>query len=110
MGFIHEGVQTHISIVVGNHQHATYLGEWIRRGGPVSWPPRFPNVNPLDFFFWSNLKSVEYETLVTSLEDLTARIVVASADITHTHTIYLNVSDNPSSVGVSFALTYAVET
>ncbi|GBN88525.1 hypothetical protein AVEN_69918-1 [Araneus ventricosus] len=49
-----------------------------RRGGPVAWPPRSPNLNPLDFFFWGHMKSLVYETRVDSAEDLVARIVVTA--------------------------------
>ncbi|GFX17010.1 hypothetical protein TNCV_2519861 [Trichonephila clavipes] len=52
---------------------------WIGRGVPIALPPRFPDLNPLDFFFWSHLKSLEYETLVVTMEDLTAWIIVTSA-------------------------------
>ncbi|GBM95153.1 hypothetical protein AVEN_17586-1 [Araneus ventricosus] len=54
---------------------------WIGRGGPVAWPPRSPDLNPLDFFFSGHMKSVVYETPVHSAEDLLARIVVAADKI-----------------------------
>lgn len=31
---------------------------WIGIGGPVSWPTRSPDLNPLDFFVWPNLKRI----------------------------------------------------
>lgn len=84
MLFMHDGAPAHFSIAVRNHLDATYPGRWIGRGGPVAWPPRSPDLNPLDFFFWGHLKSLVYQTPVDTLEDLTARIVVASADIAST--------------------------
>ncbi|GFW44634.1 hypothetical protein TNCV_4481791 [Trichonephila clavipes] len=40
--------------------------------------------HPLDFFFWGHLKSLVYETPVSTVEDLTARNVVTSANIAST--------------------------
>ncbi|GFU61892.1 hypothetical protein TNCV_1644651 [Trichonephila clavipes] len=55
-------------------------GRSIGCGGPVTWPPRAPTFNLLDFFFWGHLKSLVYETLVAT-KNLTELNVVSSADI-----------------------------
>jgi len=34
---------------------------WIDRGGRVPWPPRSPDLNPLDFFFWGYSKNIVYD-------------------------------------------------
>ncbi|GFW96049.1 uncharacterized protein TNCV_957631 [Trichonephila clavipes] len=52
--------------------------------GPVARPPRSPNLNFLDFFFWDHLKSLVYETLVATVEDFILGIFVASIEITRT--------------------------
>ncbi|GFW13183.1 uncharacterized protein TNCV_4120841 [Trichonephila clavipes] len=49
--FLHDGAPAHFSIAVRNLLHATYSGGCIGLGEPVTWPPRSPNLNPLDFFF-----------------------------------------------------------
>ena len=55
---------------------------WIGRGGVIGWPPRSPDLSPLDFFYWGNLKSKIYlSTGVNNLEDLRQRIIRASQDI-----------------------------
>jgi hypothetical protein len=28
-------------------------GRWISRGGPITWPPRSPDLTQLIFFLWS---------------------------------------------------------
>jgi hypothetical protein len=28
----------------------TFPGRWVGRGGPTAWPPRSPDLTPLDFF------------------------------------------------------------
>ncbi|KAJ8918641.1 hypothetical protein NQ315_013147 [Exocentrus adspersus] len=45
-----------------------------RRGGPVAWPPRSPELNPLDFFLWGYLKSFVYSNPVDTREKLLERI------------------------------------
>ena len=30
--------------------NATFPGRWIGRDGPTPWPPRSPDINPLEFF------------------------------------------------------------
>ncbi|GFV18567.1 hypothetical protein TNCV_2872001 [Trichonephila clavipes] len=57
---------------------------------------------PLDYIFWSHLKSLLYEMLVDTVENLTARIVRLQL-ISPAHWICLNTPDNLSSVSVGFA-------
>ncbi|KAJ4447321.1 hypothetical protein ANN_09325 [Periplaneta americana] len=51
------------------------------RGGPIAWPPRSPDLNPLDFYLWGHLKSLVYSSPVPDLESLRNRIVACSEDI-----------------------------
>jgi hypothetical protein len=30
----------------------TFPGRWVGRGGPTVWPPRSPDLTPLDIFAW----------------------------------------------------------
>ncbi|KAJ4428367.1 hypothetical protein ANN_24386 [Periplaneta americana] len=62
----------------------TFPDRWIGRGGPIAWPPRSPDLNPLDFYLWSHLKSLVYSSPVPDLESLRNRIVVCSEDIRNT--------------------------
>ena len=38
------------------------------------WPPRSPDLNPCDFYLWGYLKSVVYNPLSRTLDDLKANI------------------------------------
>jgi hypothetical protein len=50
----------------------SYHDRWIGRGGPTAWPPRSPDLNPLDFYLWRTpVASVDNE------EALPRRIVDA---------------------------------
>ncbi len=38
------------------------------------WPPRSPDLNPCDFYLWGHLKSVVYNPLPKTLDDLKENI------------------------------------
>ena len=38
------------------------------------WPPRSPDLNPCDFYLWGHLKSMAYNSLPKTLDDLKANI------------------------------------
>jgi hypothetical protein len=40
--------------------NVNFPGWRIRRGGPISWPPRSPDLTPLDFFLWGYAKDQVY--------------------------------------------------
>lgn len=46
------------------------------------WPARSPDLNPLDFFFWSFLKEKIYQTPVVDIIDLEFRIDAAFLQVT----------------------------
>jgi hypothetical protein len=48
MVFQHDGAPAHYSRLV-THLNLTFLERWIGRGGHVPWPPRSPDLTPLDF-------------------------------------------------------------
>lgn len=37
-----------------------FPNKWIERGGPVPWPARSPDLTPLDFYLWGQLKTLVY--------------------------------------------------
>ena len=51
-----------------------FPNRWIGRYGPVRWPPRSPDLTPLDFHEWGTLKSRVYSVPVTTREELVNRI------------------------------------
>ena len=52
------------------------------------WPPRSPDLNPLDFFLWEHLKSLVYTTPIENLHDLRNRIVASRETIRNTPGIF----------------------
>ncbi|OXU27348.1 hypothetical protein TSAR_015087, partial [Trichomalopsis sarcophagae] len=37
-----------------------FPNRWIGRAGPFLWPPRSPDLNPLDFFLWGSVNDAVY--------------------------------------------------
>jgi hypothetical protein len=67
---MHDGVPAHFSRAVRDVLNNTYHDRWIGRGEPTAWPPRSPDLNPLDFYLWGHLKTIVYATLVDCEETL----------------------------------------
>ncbi|KAG8296099.1 hypothetical protein J6590_065086 [Homalodisca vitripennis] len=40
----------HWGKIVRDYLNDTFPGRWIGRDGPIPWPPRSPDITPLDFF------------------------------------------------------------
>ena len=51
-----------------------FANKWIGRGGPIAWPARSPDLNPLDFHLSGHLKSIVYATSIEHAEILRNRI------------------------------------
>jgi len=56
-------------------------GNWIGRRGTFEFPPRLPDLTPLDFYLWGTLKAVVYRKKPVTPGDLRAKIRVAPATI-----------------------------
>ena len=61
---------------------ATFPNMLIGRDGPRPWPPRSPDITPLDFFLWRHVKDKVFSTPVPDITNLKARITDAFATIT----------------------------
>jgi hypothetical protein len=60
----------------------TFPGRWVGRGGPTAWPPRSPDLTPLDFFVWGFIKDVVCSRKVRDVADLRQRNIEAVELIT----------------------------
>ena len=75
--FQQDGAPTHYQ-QVHDLLNEKFPDMWIGRGGPLAWPPRPPDLIPLDFF-WGLLKNVVYQgDIPTTLEELRGRITNAA--------------------------------
>lgn len=60
MIFQNDGAPCHFARIVREHLDERFRGRWIGRGGPIAWPPRSPDLNPVDFFVWGYYKELVY--------------------------------------------------
>ena len=66
MYFQHDGAPPHYTIRVREFLNEIFPNRWLGRGGPVAWPPRSPDLTPLDCYIWGHMKTLVYETKVDS--------------------------------------------
>lgn len=69
-----DGAPAHNTNAVHNWCNINYPGRCIGRNGNVAWPPRSPDLTPLDFFLWGFVKNHVYQTPVIDRNDLVHRI------------------------------------
>lgn len=81
MYYQHDGAPAHFGRNVRDWLDENFAGRWIGRGGPIAWPPRSPDLNPLDYHFWGHLNNLVYATEVNTLEELRHRIELADNQI-----------------------------
>lgn len=79
MYYMHDGAPAHFSRVAREYLDRRFGNSWIGRGGPVPWPARSPDLNPLDFSFWGFMKNEVYAVEIHNEEQLWIRIM-ESAD------------------------------
>ena len=71
----HDGAPAHFERRVRERLSVIYGERWIGRAGPVAWPPRSPDLTPLDFFLWGHVKNLEYrDGPVNTSDELKTRI------------------------------------
>ena len=75
--FQQDGAPPHWGLKVREFLDKKFPARWIGRGGPIPWPPRSPDITPLDFFLWGYVKDVVYRTKVKDISDLKERITAA---------------------------------
>ena len=83
MWFLHDGAPAHYGRDVREYLDECFPNRWIGRGGSIRWPPRSPDLNPMDYFLWGHYKAVVYgRTLPENEADIMDRIHQATATVT----------------------------
>lgn len=72
--FQQDGAPPHYARIVRQYLDEVFPNHWIGRRGPIEWPPRSPDLTPLDFFLWGYLKSKVYHTKPNDIAELQERI------------------------------------
>lgn len=89
----HDGAPSHYSSGVRNYLNSEYGDRWIGRGGPIPWPPRSPDLTPLDFYLWGEIKRRVYVEEARSYEDLRNKIITAFSEVKSART-QINLKNN----------------
>ena len=79
--FQQDGAPPHYATVVRNLLDETFPDKWIGRRGPIEFPPRSPDITPMDFFVWGVIKNSVYSRKPRSVEDLRQFVIDAFANL-----------------------------
>ena len=79
--FQQDGAPLHWGLIVRDFLNETFPNRWIGRNGPTPWPPRSPDIIPLDFFLWGYVKDRVYRKPVRDVETLQSRIIEILATV-----------------------------
>lgn len=69
-----DGAPAHTSGAVGEVIEEMFGDRWFAHNGPYKFPPRSPDLTPLDYFIWGYVKDQVYSTPVTTKDDLRNRV------------------------------------
>ena len=73
--FQQDGAPPHWGLHVHGFLYPTFPHRWIGRDGPIPWPPRSPDITPLDFFLWGYVKDIVYRAKIRDITDLKQRVI-----------------------------------
>ena len=73
--FQHDGAPSHYTRHVMQHLNDTFPNRWIGRGSTINWPPRSPDLSPLDFYLWGLMKSEVYRKKADTRDELLVNIL-----------------------------------
>lgn len=69
-----DGAPPHNTRDVCRFLDETFYDQWIAYNGPQRYPPRSPDITPLDFYIWGTIKNMVYSTAPTTKQDLQRRV------------------------------------
>lgn len=68
--FQHDGAPAHNAQIVTIFLNNNFGNSWLGTNGPVKWPPRSPDLSPLDFFLWGYVKDRLYKIPHQNIQEL----------------------------------------
>ncbi|GBM70231.1 hypothetical protein AVEN_147154-1 [Araneus ventricosus] len=72
----------HYGSTVREFLDTTFPQRWLGRGAVMAWPPRSPDITPLDFYLWGYVKQHVYIERINDINHLKQRIT----DVIHSVT------------------------
>lgn len=79
--FQQDGAPPHYALAVRRFLDEELPNRWIGRRGPVDWPPRSPDLTPMDFFFWGVVKDKVFARKPLTMDDMVLYIQQACQEI-----------------------------
>ena len=79
--FMQDGAPPHFSCFVTDVLNERFPDARIGRGGPIPWPPRSPDLSPLDFFLWGYIKNIVYAEKIHLQDRITSTIETVTRDV-----------------------------
>lgn len=83
--FQQDGAPPHNIRTVSELLNTNFGNNWIGSNGPVRWPPRSPDLTPLDFFFWGHIKDKLYKKTSTDINELRQNFIDCVNSISNLH-------------------------
>lgn len=81
--FQQDGHPAHTSALARVVLNRRFTNRWIGIHSNLhEWPPRSPDLTPMDFFAWGFIRDQVYKTLPTNRDELIEKIQTASRNIT----------------------------
>jgi hypothetical protein len=80
--FQQDGAPARYANIVTEFLDETFPRYWIGRGGWKQWPPRSPDLTPLDFYFWGYVQKIVYSVRIHDIQHWKQRIREAAASVT----------------------------
>lgn len=99
----HDGAPAHTARIIDELLQRKFGNRRISRNGPIAWPPRSPDLTPLDFFLWGTMKAEVYSTSVDTKDELMNRITTAATKIRNT------MADTPLKQGIKRRLLSCIQ-
>lgn len=65
-----DGAPSHNAFIIRNFLNEKFPNKWIGTFGPIKWPPRSPDLSPLDYFLWGHLKHKIYKNNNNTMAEL----------------------------------------
>lgn len=85
--YMHDGAPPHFNLQCRQWLNEHFPNRWIGRGhdAAINWPPRSPDLNPMDFNVWGQMKQKVYSEAVDNEQQLRQRIENAFDQLTIEH-------------------------
>lgn len=78
-----DGAPAHNSTASKQFLDEHFPGHWMGTYGPIKWPPRSPDMTPMDFFVWGHLKGRVYESRYNTVQELKDAVLYHLNNIHH---------------------------